>query len=112
MPVGVNIAYGAVVVVFAALGAAAIPSGDTGWRLIVVAAAVGLFAALTVDWRAAVFIAGLAWLVVDGFLVDQYGQLSWHGPADLVRLVVLVATAGLGVVLGRSRVIDADKKEE
>ena len=108
---GVDVALGAVVVVFAALAAAAIPSGDIGWRLVAVAAAVGLFAAWTDDGLAAAFIVGLAWLVVNGFLVDRYGQLSWHGWADLLRLLVLVAAAGVGIVLGRSRRITADKKE-
>ena len=108
---GVDVALGAVVVVFAALAAAAIPSGDIGWRLVAVAAAVGLFVAWTDDGLAAAFIVGLAWLVVNGFLVDRYGQLSWHGWVDLLRLLVLVAAAGVGIVLGRSRRITADKKE-
>ena len=108
---GIDIALGAAVVVFAAVAAAVLPAGDTGWRLVVVAVALGLFSAVTADALAAAFVTGLAWLVVNGFLVDQYGQLSWHGWADLVRLLVLVAAAGVGVALSPSRRIDADKKE-
>jgi hypothetical protein len=109
---GIDSALGAAVVVFAALGAAGLPSVDSGWRLVVVAVALGLFSALTADALAAAFVGVLAWLIVNGFLVDRYGQLSWHGWADLVRLLVLAAAAGVGVVLGRSGRIDADKKKE
>ena len=50
---------------------------------------------------AAVLIAGLAFLDLDGFLVNDDGQLSWHGYADVGRIVVLLAAA-LTVVLLRN----------
>lgn len=36
---------------------------------------------------------GCAFMDYDGFVLDQQGQLSWHGRADAVRLVVLSAIA-------------------
>lgn len=101
VPVGVDIAAGAVVIVFAAVGAAAVPAGDPWWRLAVMAAAVGTFAALTADRLAAVAVLVLGWLVMNGFLVDKYGLLEWHGPVDLARLLILAGAAALGLALGR-----------
>ena len=103
VPVGVDIAGGAAAVVLAALGASGVPATDGWWRVAVIGAVVAVFAAVTTDARAAVAVVVLAWLVVNGFLIDRYGQLGWHGDVDLGRLLVLAASAGLGLLLGRSR---------
>jgi hypothetical protein len=34
-----------------------------------------------------------AFMDYDGFVLDQQGQLSWHGRADALRLVILSAVA-------------------
>lgn len=38
-------------------------------------------------------IAALTWALADGFIENRYGQLSWHGPSDLILLTVLTGTA-------------------
>lgn len=98
-PVGINVAVGVAAVVGAGLIAGLIPAVDAGWRFALVLAAVGLFAALTVDALAAAFVLGLAWLLVNGFLVNRLGELSWHGSADLRRLLLL-AIVGVGGLAG------------
>ena len=99
-PVGINLAAGTGIVIAAALLAAVIPSAHTGWRFTVVALAVGLFAALTLDQLALAGVAALGWLVVNGFLVDHLGELSWHGSADLYRMLLLVVAGGFGLAAG------------
>jgi hypothetical protein len=111
VPVGVDIAGGAAAVVLAALGAAAVPAAYGWWRVAVIGVVVAVFAAVTADARAAGAVVVLAWLVVNGFLVDRYGQLSWHGAVDLGRLLVIAACAGLGLLLGRSRIHSLARKE-
>jgi hypothetical protein len=91
---------GSVAVVGAALLAALIPGPYTGWRFAVVAAAVGLVAAVSRDGWAVAASVVLGWLVVNGFLVDRMGELSWHGSPDLLRLMLLVLIGGSGLVLG------------
>jgi hypothetical protein len=87
-------------VVAAALVAAPIPSTHSGWRFAVVAVAVGLFAALTLDGLALAGVAVLGWLVVNGFLVDRLGELSWHGSSDLYRMLLLVVAGAFGLAVG------------
>ena len=99
-PVGINLAAGTAMVVAAALVAAAISTTYAGWRFAVVALAVGLFAALTLDRLALVGVAVLGWLVVNGFLVDRLGELSWHGSADLYRMLLLVVAGAFGLAVG------------
>jgi hypothetical protein len=58
------------------------------------------FAALTVDPRAVAAVGVLAFLVFDGFLVNQLGELSWHGQADQTRLLILAGAGTAGVAVG------------
>jgi hypothetical protein len=69
-------------------------------RFAVMVVAVAGFAALTAGVRNVAAIVLLAWLVVNGFLVDRFGDLAWHGRADVVRAVLLVAAGGLGLAAG------------
>jgi hypothetical protein len=101
-PVGINLAAGTAMVVAAALLAATIPATDTGWRFAVVAVVVGVFAALTLDQLALAGVALLGWLVVNGFLVDRSGELSWHGSPDLYRMLLLLVAGALGLAVGES----------
>jgi len=66
--------------------AASIPAAI---QLAIVAIIAGIGASL-VRPRASLAIAGIAWLMLNGFLVDRYGDLRWHGGADLVRLLAMV----------------------
>jgi MFS family permease len=99
-PVGINLALGTAMIVVAALLAAVIPATHAGWRFALVATAVGLFAALTLDQLALAAVALLSWLVVNGFLVDRLGELSWHGSADLYRMLLLVVSGAFGLAAG------------
>jgi hypothetical protein len=99
-PVGIDVAAGAVLVVVAGLVAAAVPAAGGPARLVVLAVAVGLFAALAVDPVALAVVVLLACLVDNGFLVDRQGQLDWHGWPDVYRIGSLVAAAGLGLAVG------------
>jgi hypothetical protein len=48
----------------------------------------------------AVLLAICAWLDYDGFVLGREGTLSWHGSADLVRIIILAA-ATVVVLTGR-----------
>jgi hypothetical protein len=41
----------------------------------------------------AVCVAGICWLVVNGFVVHDLGQLGFSGSGDVVRAVILLAAA-------------------
>ena len=82
-PVGINIAVGAVVISVATYLAAWLPVADATWRCAVVAAAVGAFAAFTLDRLALAALLLPTWMIMNGFLVNRLGDLSWHGTADL-----------------------------
>ncbi len=101
-PVGINVASGTGMVIAAALVAAPIPSTHSGWRFALVAVAVGLFAAVTLDQLALAGVTLLGWLVVNGFLVDRLGDLSWHGSPDLYRMLLLVVAGAVGLALGEA----------
>jgi hypothetical protein len=109
---GVLVGAGAAVVVVATVVAAAIPPAHSAARFAVVAVAVGAFAALTRNRLAVVFTTALAWLLVNGFLVDRFGELSWHGRADLVRALMLVGAAALGQVAGWPTLSNVDEGDE
>jgi hypothetical protein len=102
-PVGLAVAGGAATLVGAALAASLVPAADPLWRLGFIALALAAFAARTEQPIALVPLVPLAWLVVNGFLVDRYGVLFWHGMSDVYRFIALAVAAGLGVRLGRRR---------
>jgi hypothetical protein len=99
-PVGIVITIGAVATVAAAVIAARLPLSDTGLRLAVMAAALGIYAACCVDVVAVLAVVPLAWLVFDGFLLDRFGVLVWRGWADVGRIALLVAVALVGYAAG------------
>jgi hypothetical protein len=102
-PFGINVAVGMVAVLGAMLLAAMVPVSAGSWRLVPVAAALFVIGALTVDSAAVAFVAALAYLFVTGFLVNQYGVLTWHGMPDIHRLVVIAVSAGAGLMVGAVR---------
>ena len=82
------------------VAAALISPAHADRRFAVVAAAVGAFAPVARDGRAAAAVATLAWLIVSGFLVNRMGELPRHGRSDLVRLVVLALIGAIGPAVG------------
>ncbi|HEU0238723.1 MAG TPA: hypothetical protein VFR11_05505 [Micromonosporaceae bacterium] len=102
MPTGLAVGLGAVWIIVAAVIAAAIPVPDAEWRFAVMAIAVGLFAAFSLDQVALAVVAVLAFAVSNGFLEDRLGQLSWHGAGDLWRLLLLVMASALGLGVGEA----------
>jgi hypothetical protein len=101
-PVGINVGVGSAVMVAAGLVGAAIPGTEGGLRFAVIALAVAGFAAATLDELALAVVVPLGFGVLNGFLENQHGQLSWHGSSDLWRLMVLVISAGLGLTAGEA----------
>jgi hypothetical protein len=49
---------------------------------------------------AATGVALVAWMFDNGFIIGRHAHLSWHGAADVRPLVVLLAAAAMGSVLG------------
>jgi MFS family permease len=101
-PTGLTIGLGSLTVVAATIVAAMFPADEGGSRLAVVAAAVAVVATLSGDLIAVPCVVVLAWLMINGFLVDRFGVLSWHGRSDVYRAVMLVIAAGLGQVAGHA----------
>jgi hypothetical protein len=99
-PLGIDVTVGAVTVTTGMFVAASFPGTDPRWRCAIVATAVGLFAAYTTNRAAVVLIIPATWMVMDGFLVNRLGELSWDGGPDLARFLVLVAAGGFGLALG------------
>lgn len=92
-PLGIDVAVGASIV------AAALVSDPWG-RLVIVALAVGGYAALVDDVRACLATAAPGYLLFDlfdGFLVNRLGELTWDGTTSMWHLVVFALTVGLGL---------------
>jgi hypothetical protein len=90
-----KIAGGFCWVVAVALGVAAVvPRSAPVSRLVVVAVAVGAYGAVIGGRAAVASTAGFGCLFYEGFLVNEFGDLAWHGPGTAVRWAVLGA-AGL-----------------
>ena len=100
MPTGFGIGAGSAIVTGSAMVAAAVPASAAAVRLGVVAVPLAVFAASPVTVAAAAATGVLAFLVVDGFLVNTLGQLSWHGAADGWRLLTLAAVVVGGFLAG------------
>ena len=101
-PVGITIAVGVLGIIAAALIAGAIPAVHPGWRFAVIAIAVGLFAAVSLDELALGAVALMAFAVSNGFLEDRFGQLTWHGSEDVWRLLLLIMSGAFGLALGEA----------
>jgi hypothetical protein len=102
-PVGINTAVGAVVVLVCCAAPPHLDASGAAARFAVLALGVAAFTASVGDPAAAAVTAGVAFLLFDGFVVDHAGDLTWHGDADLVRLVVLAAAACTGLTARASR---------
>ncbi|BCB75874.1 hypothetical protein GCM10022251_80610 [Phytohabitans flavus] len=97
-PFGIGVATGAAVTMAATIGAAVLfPRGDTSGRLLVVAVAVGAYAALSTSTRATLATALVGYLIFNGFLVNRFGELSWDGGASVGHVTVLAVATALGL---------------
>lgn len=102
VPLGIALGIGAALMVVAGLIAAPISSTQPDRRFAVIAIAVAVFAALTIDPVALGPVALLGFLIDNGFLEDRYGELSWHGSVDLWHLLVLVIAGAIGLAAGEA----------
>ncbi|MFD0522199.1 hypothetical protein [Paractinoplanes durhamensis] len=92
-------AAGAAAVIAAAfIAAAAFGWAEPAARVLTMAVAAGLVAAVLTDWRARAAVAALAALIFVGFLAHRFGQLSGD-PAPWRYTPVI----GLAALLGGSR---------
>jgi hypothetical protein len=87
--VGLQVGVGALVVLVATIAGAALPP---------VVAAVLTFAMLRVNAAAVASTTVLGHLLVTGFLVNQFGELSWHRAPDVGRIGLIAWAAGAGIV--------------
>jgi len=95
VPFGINLAAGALAMLGAtAVSALASPERSTG--LAVVALTVFGYAVLVDDIRAVFAVAGIGYLLYDGFLVNRYGDLTWEGTTSL-GVFALAVGAGAAV---------------
>ena len=98
-PTGIAVGLGSVAMIVAGVIAAMVPAIYPGWRLGVLAVAVLVFAAVSLDHRALAVVAVVGALIFNGFLEDRLGQLAWHAD-DLWRLLLLVMVGAFGLALG------------
>jgi hypothetical protein len=96
LPVGLQVGVGAAGVLAATIVGAMLPAPAAWWRAAVVAAAVFAFAALRTSAWAVASSAMLGYLLVTGFLINRFGELSWHGWSDASRLLLFGGAAGAG----------------
>ncbi|MFF5297662.1 hypothetical protein [Paractinoplanes globisporus] len=97
--VAFGLAGGCVGVIGAAfVSAAAFPPAETGARLLVMALAAGVIAAIVADWRAWLGVTVFAALVYVGFLAGHDGTLTVHGSAWASTLLIAFAA-----LLGRGQ---------
>jgi len=94
-PFGFTLAAGAVLMVATVTVAGGL-SPVAAVRRAVVAAVLAGYAAMVVDGWAALATTGLGALLFDGFLVNQFGELTWDGTTSMWYLIVFAAALMLG----------------
>ncbi len=100
VPLGIGLGVGAALITAAAFVAAMVPSTERAARFTVVAAVVGLWTAITVDWRVFAGVAVTGALISNGFLENPSGNLSWHESSDWELIAFLVAMGTAGLLVG------------
>jgi hydrogenase/urease accessory protein HupE len=102
-PFGFLVAAGSLTVVGATIAAAlALPAPATVPRVAAVALAVGAFAAGTPNLGASLLTGVLGFLFATGFLVNRFGELTWHGQRSAVHLSLVLGAVAVGRVVRRS----------
>jgi hypothetical protein len=74
------------------------PTGTPSYVALGAVAVLTMLASLGMRAGTAIGCAGIAWLVVNGFVDHRLGTLGWDGSADLGRLALLI---GLAIVATR-----------
>ncbi|WP_433318366.1 hypothetical protein ACQP0U_11985 [Micromonospora sp. CA-269861] len=97
-PTGVSVAIGWTVMIAASLVAATLFSrSEMPGRVLIVAVAAGVFAAMVPDLCAVVAVTGLAVATFVGFLANEFGELSGGGGAWSYAVVIgFASTLGIG----------------
>jgi hypothetical protein len=94
VPFGINLATGALAMVGATIvSALAFPERSAG--LTIMALAVFGYTVLVDDIRAALAVAGIGYLLYDGFLVNRHGDLIWDGTTSLWAFAFALATGSV-----------------
>jgi hypothetical protein len=101
--VGLQVGAGALAILLATMIGAGLPTATGLWRAVPVAVAVLTFALFGVDAAAVASTAVLGYLLVIGFLVNRFGELSWHGAPDVGRIALIGGAAAAGFAVGIMR---------
>jgi hypothetical protein len=99
-PTGIEVGIAGAAVVSAVALAAAMPAAAGDWRLAPVMAALFAVAARTVSLPGLGLVVLIGYFLVDGFLVNRFGQVTWTGTPDAYRLLMVVAAVAAGLMLG------------
>ncbi|MEJ3746995.1 hypothetical protein WEI85_27395 [Actinomycetes bacterium KLBMP 9797] len=73
------------------------PAGQVSARLILVAVAVGVCAAVLPDGRMTLVVAGLGFVLFTGFLTNSYGGFRWDGVNTVWHLFVFAMATAIGL---------------
>jgi hypothetical protein len=98
-PAGIALGVGSGVTVVSVIVAALVPSSAGDWRLAPVAAAL-FWLGTWMPRRTIIAVAVIAYLLVDGFLVNRSGVLTWDGLPDIYRVLMLTGAAAIGLLGG------------
>lgn len=96
-PYGIHLGIGTAGMIFVVCAVAMFTDHGSVVRLLAVAVAVGFGAALIPDWRYAAALGVIGYLLYLGFLVNQFGELSWSGRNSLADLGVFTFAFLLGL---------------
>jgi hypothetical protein len=99
-PTGIAVALGAAALIGTTVVAAAVVPAE-GPRLSLIAVTVAVFAAVSGNGRAALAVAGLAWAIGNGFLINRQGELAWHPDRDPGFVLGLLIAVSVGMVLSQ-----------
>ena len=108
---GITVGFGALVMVAATVVAAAM-FPEVPARLVVVALAVGAYAAAVEDLWAGLVTAAVGYLLFDGFLVNRHGELAWAGTTSVRHVAVLAFAVGVGLVWRWIRAVRAEAAQD
>src|SRR5262245_43740804 len=100
-PIGLQIAGGAAVVIVGVVVTALIPVSAGESRVAPPLLALALACAF-VGAMAGVAIAVLCGLSIDGFVLGGDGVLTWHGVTDVALIGLVVGSAAVGAIAGRT----------
>jgi MFS family permease len=101
-PTGIAIGVGAAVLIGVAVLAATLPPAPPP-RLALMTGAVAVFAGVSGDGPAALAVAGMAWPIGNGFLLNRLGVLTWHGRVDVWFVLGLVTAVAVGMLIAQIR---------